>query len=84
MLVQKSQKMEGSCSRRWSLLAGGGLLTLGIALAGFYLPGTSLTAAQAPDKKDVKKAEPAKPADPDDDDAVRKAIEELKKGPAPR
>jgi beta-lactamase regulating signal transducer with metallopeptidase domain len=82
MLVQKSQKMEGTCSRRWSLLAGGGLLTLGIALAGFYLPTNSLTAAQAPEKKEAKKAEPTKPADPaDDDDEIRKAVEELKKGP---
>ncbi len=68
MLLQKSGTVETNCPRRWSLLAGGGLLALGIVLGGLSF--SSRNVAAEPDKKSVNDVE----------EEIRKALESLKKG----
>jgi beta-lactamase regulating signal transducer with metallopeptidase domain len=78
MLLQNSGDVERRCPRRWSLIAGGGLLALGVALAGAHFGARDVAAA------DEKKVEPPKKESVEDvEDAIRKALESLKKGPEP-
>lgn len=73
MLLQKSGTVETCCPRRWSLLAGGGLLALGIGLAGLHFSTREVAAepANPPKKESIN----------DIEDEVRRALESLKKGP---
>jgi beta-lactamase regulating signal transducer with metallopeptidase domain len=75
MLLQTSGTIETKCPRRWSLLAGGTLLALGIGLAGLTV--STRNAAADP----VPVGDPAKKGTTNDDDEIRKALESLKKGP---
>jgi beta-lactamase regulating signal transducer with metallopeptidase domain len=77
MLLQKSGNVETTCPRRWSLVAGFGLLSLGLVLAGFHLsakaePGSAEKKADGPKKESVE----------DIEKEVQKALDALKKGPA--
>ena len=89
MLLQKTDHVKSTCPRRWSFVAGGALLALGCALAGFNLSTREAVAAPAEPKAEPTKKEAA--VDPEkkeaievDEDAVRKALESLKKGAEPK
>lgn len=71
MLLNRSGEVESASPRRWAALIGGGLLSVGLIFAG--ISASPIGSARGADDKPVPK-EP-------DDDAIRKAIEALKKGP---
>jgi beta-lactamase regulating signal transducer with metallopeptidase domain len=78
MLLQNSGNVEQRCPQRWSLIAGGVLLVLGVVLVGANFGAREVAAA------DEKKIEPPKKESVEDvEDAIRKALESLKKGPEP-
>jgi beta-lactamase regulating signal transducer with metallopeptidase domain len=82
MLLNGSGNVDGRCPRRWSLIVGGGLLALGITLAGIHV--TTRNVAAADETKGDKAEPPKKETIEDVEDQVRKALEALKKGPDPR
>jgi beta-lactamase regulating signal transducer with metallopeptidase domain len=87
MLLDKTKRVDGSCPRRWSLIATCSFLSLAIVLSGLGLTRTVAASGAAddpaPKAKDDQKQDQSKPNQPKKDDD-EKFVRPPRVGPGPR